>query len=170
MKMYSKTLLVAAITMSGSAMAATQGNLGPDSTGTSDVTIIKEDAVQISNVDDLDLGTMNLASADITATDEVCVFNTTATYSVTVSSSNGVFELRDGAEAIPYAVSWADDDLVPAGVVYGVAETAQLGDNLDPTCGAGTNASFGITITQADFNNAAAGTYTDTLTLLINPE
>lgn len=157
----SSVLLVAA----GSATAATQGTLDVTSTGTSVVTIIKENAVQISNVGDIDLGTQATLAADAVASDDVCVFSSTSAYNLTVTSANGAFELQNGAEAIPYGLSW---DAAP--VAQGVAITGLTGDNVSLNCSGGTNATFEVTVASADFNGANPGTYTDTLTLLVQPE
>lgn len=171
MKTFNKTLLVAALTLSGSAFAATNGTLGADSTGTSDVIIIKENVVLISDVEDLDLGTLNVATANISAADDVCVFNSTANYSVTVSSANTVFELQSaGGDAIPYAVTWEDDSSGASPVTAGALLGGQVGDRTSLNCNGTPNATFEVTVLSTDFNAAAPGSYTDTLTLLIEPE
>ena len=172
MKALNKTLLVAAISLAGSSFssfAATDGTLGADSSGTSDVMIVKDNVVQLSDVGDLDLGSFNSLTADLSASDAVCVFNSTASYKVTVDSSYGAYELRDGAEAIPYAVNWIVG-AVTAPMAHGVENAGNLGDRTSPNCNGGTNASFEVTVAAADFNSALPGTYTDTLTLMIEPE
>lgn len=173
MKALNKTLLVAAITLTGSSFtsfAATDGALGETSEGTSVVTIIKENVVQISNVDDLNLGSFSSLTADMSAFDEVCVFNSTSSYSVTVDSANTAFELRNGSEAIPYAVSWTSQANPAVTVAQGVGLAGNLGSRNSPNCNGGTNASFEVQVSAADFNSAIPGTYTDTLTLMIEPE
>lgn len=172
MKTFNKTLLVAALTLSGfsfTASAATDGTLGATSMGTSDVILVKENAVQITNVGDLDLGLASSLDADVVASDAVCVFNSTAGYALTVTSANGSFELDSGADTIAYAVTWATTGAA-APVQYGSDLTGNLGDRTSPTCGGGTNATFEVTVAAADFNAALPGTYEDTLTLLVTPE
>ncbi len=173
MKALNKTLLVAAISLTGSsftAFAATDGLLAATSSGTSDVTIIKENVVQITNVADLDLGTHSSLAADMSANDDVCVFNSTAAYKVTVNSGYGVYELRDGTEAIPYTVNWKAGTNAAVAMTHGTANTGNLGDRTSPNCGGGTNANFEVTVASADFNAALPGTYEDTITLMIEPE
>lgn len=172
MKNFNKAILVAAVLgMSATAQAATDGTIGTTSTGTSDVMVVKENAVMITDVGDLDLGIMNSTAADLVAFDDVCVFNSTANYQITVTTSNTSFELSDGGTgAIPYALTWADDGGIPGSVVYGTTVTGLVGDRTSPSCGGGTNARFTVSVLAADFNSAAPGTYTDTLTLMVEPE
>lgn len=165
MKKFTLAAVASVVLASGSAIAASDGTLGLTSTGTSVVTIIKENAVQISNVNDLDLGTHSSLAANAVAADDVCVFSSTTGYNLTVTSANGVFELQDGAEAIPYDLSWNTAPVTEGGVMSGLT-----GDNSSLNCGGGTNAAFEVTVAAADFNGAEPGSYTDTLTLLVQPE
>lgn len=161
----SKILLAgSALVMSGSALAATQGSLGATSSGTSLVTVVKEEAVQISNIDDINLGTHDFLAADAVGSDDVCVFNSTGNYAVTVTSASGSFELQSGTDAVAYGVTWNGADAT------GGQLTDLAGDVNSPTCNGGTNATFEVTVAVADFNAADSGTYTDTLTLAIVPE
>ena len=173
MKALNKTLLVAALSVfsTGSVIAASDGTLGSTSTGSADVLIIKDDAVNLTNVGDLDLGQFSSVAADISASDDVCVFNSTASYRVTVTSANSAFELRNGADSIPYELTWQDSVAAAASpLVHAAAFGGQSGDRSSPTCGGSTNATFEVTVASADFNSAAPGTYSDTLTLMIEPE
>jgi len=170
MKNFKLAVLASALVASGSVMAAQDGTLGLSSEGESLVTIIKENAVQITNVADLDLGTHATLAADQSANDDVCVFNSTAAYKITVSSANGAFVLKDGAEEIPYAVAWAANGGAAVPLAHGAALGGLAGDQASLDCNAGTNANFSATVASADFNAAAPGTYTDTLTLLVEPE
>ncbi len=161
------TVLAAAMTVfSGVAVAATDGTLGLTSTGESIVTIIKENAVQITDVDDINLGTQATLAADATGSDDVCIFSSTGAYTVTASSANTVLELQDGANSIPYALEWDGNALS-----LGTATPLAPADSSSLTCAGsgGTNASFGVTVASADFNAAAPGTYTDTLTFVVSP-
>ncbi len=172
MKTFNKTLLVAALTLSGfsfTASAATDGTLGATSTGTSIVTLVKDNAVQITNVADLDLGTASSLAVDAVASDAVCVFNSTATYSINITSANGAFNLTNAGETMPYAVTWATTGAA-APVAYNSDLGGNLGDRTSPTCGGGTNATFEVTVAAADFNAALPGSYGDTLTLVVTPE
>lgn len=171
MKNVNKVILVAALCVSASAQAAQDGTLGATSAGESIVTVIKDNAVMITDVADLDLGTLSSTATDLVAFDDVCVFNSTATYEIAVTSTSAAFELSDGlAGTIPYALTWADDSAVPSALTYGTTSAGLIGDRTSTNCGGGTNATFTVSVLAADFNNAAPGTYTDTLTLTISPE
>ncbi len=172
MKNFKLAVLASTLVASGSVMAATQGSLGLDSTGTSIVTIIKQNAVQITDVDDLDLGNHATLAGPASDSDDVCIFNSTGNYRVTVTSNNGSFNLTSGGNLIPYTFEWAANGNPAAAVTYNTAVTGLTGDSSSLTCAGsgGTNASFGVTVAAADFNAAAPGTYTDTVTLFVEPE
>ena len=162
---------LAAGSLSGVAVAAQDGTLGLTSTGESIVTIIKQNAVQITNVADLDLGVYATLAADATANDDVCVFSSTGGYSVTLSGAGAGFALDGGAAGtIPYAVQWAANGGAAVPVVAGTPIVAQAGDASSLNCNGGTNANFSVAVSAALFNASAPGTYTDTLTLLVEPE
>lgn len=160
---------------SGIAVAATDGILGLTSTGTSIVTIIKENAVQITNVGDIDLGTHSTLAADEAGSDDVCVFGSTGTYNVTMTSTNGVgglFALASGADSVPYTVSYTGNGTPAAAPIVSGTKilTNFTSDTGSLNCGGSTNANFGVTVPAVSFNAAAPGTYTDTLTLLVEPQ
>lgn len=170
MSMLKKSFLVAAVLVSGTAIAAQDGTIGATSQGTSDVTLVKENVVQITGVADLDLGIHNSTATALTAFDDVCVFNSTTNYAVTVSSANAAYELRSGTDAIPYTVNWTDSSNTPVALSNGNPAGGMSGDQTSLNCGGTNNASFAVSVTAADFNSANPGTYTDVLTLMIEPE
>ena len=159
------------LTVAGHALAATDGSLvfdGAASSGDSDLSIVKQISVQITNMDDLDLGTHAQLSTDQAATDDVCVFASNITYFVTVSSANGAFQMvgSDPANTLDYSIRWGATPLTYNTQIG----TAQTGDANDATCGGTENASYTVTVAQADFNSATYDTYSDTLTVSIVPE
>lgn len=169
MKLFKYAFVATMVAASGVAVSATDGTLGTTSSGTSVVTIIKDNAVQISDVNDLNMGNHSALTADEVMSDGVCVFSSTGGYNVTVSSANGALELVSGTDTIPYSLDWAAGG-APAAVTLGTPIIGLAGDQSATDCGGTPNASFEVTVAQADFNSAPPGTYTDTLTLLINPE
>ncbi|MBX2823288.1 MAG: hypothetical protein KTR33_01075, partial [Gammaproteobacteria bacterium] len=131
MKKLKLALIVSAVAFSGSAMAA-DGLLGGTSTGTSIVTIIKDEAVQITSVADLPMGTHSTLAADLTASDDVCVFSSTGGYNITVTSSTGTFDLSGtgpSAASLPFNFSWNG-----GAVTYGAQLTGYAGDNSSLNC------------------------------------
>lgn len=168
MNKFKLSLLVSAFLMSGSVIAASDGALDTTSSGTSEVTIIKDNAVQISNVDDLVFEQQAVLAESATLSDDVCVFSSTGNYSVTVTSLNEGFELQgEGADpdAVTYSVQWG-----AASLAYGAVQSGLTADATSLTCDGGTNASFSVTVDSTSFNSVKPDTYTDTLTLLVQPE
>lgn len=152
------------------ATAATDGFLGTSSEGTSVITIVKQDAVQISDVDDLYLGVMGTLTSNKVVGDDVCVFSSTGAYSLTASSVNGSFALMDSNAStdIPYVLQWVTSTVRT--VNYGSALTNITGESRSLNCNGSSNARFQVVIVPDDFNEAEPGSYRDTLTLLVQPE
>ncbi|MFT5894231.1 MAG: hypothetical protein ACI8VW_001100 [bacterium] len=150
--------------------AATDGSLGSTSEGTSIVTIIKEDAVLITDVDDLFLGTRGALFDNQVNADAVCVYSSTGSYNLAITTVNGLFSLQSASTTtnIPYSLEWITD--TTTSVVYGSDIIGLIGDRKSINCNGTSNAIFQITVTPTAFNAAAPGTYQDTLTLLVAPE
>lgn len=170
MKLFRIAALATLTAMSGSAMAATDGLLGATSTGTAIINIAKGNAVQITNLDDINLGAQGNLTATATQSDDVCVFSSTGGYNITLTSANGTFELTDASTTtnIPYTVDWIAGTTTTA--VYNTPITGLTGDSTAVDCNAGTNATFSVSVAAPDFNAADPGSYTDTLTMLVQPE
>ena len=156
---------------STSALAQEDGELDSTSEGTSEITIIKQDAVQITGINDIDMGISAVLSEDQSVSDDVCVFSSTGGYNLTVTSANNGFLLSDSNTStdIAYSLEWittASTQLVG----YGSQVTGFVGDSNSLDCSGSTNASFRVTIVTTNFNSADPGTYTDTMTLLVQPE
>ena len=175
------TIAVAAFAVSGVAVAAQDGTPGPTSTGSSVVTIIKQDAAQITKVNDLNFNNPGFLSNDVRLADDVCVFSTTGAYNVTLTSTNGTndFLLRNGSgDDLPYAVAWGDDGALGAlgsgtAITGGGPLAAQPANATDLDCASdagGVNAAFAVEIEAADYNGAPIGTYTDILVMVVAPE
>jgi alanine-alpha-ketoisovalerate/valine-pyruvate aminotransferase len=170
MKFFRIAMIASLTAMTGTVMAATDGTIGATSTGTSIINIGKGNAVQITDVDDIDLGTTGNLAATATQSDSVCVFSSTGGYNITLTSSNGSFILNDANTTtdIAYSIDWTAGGTTTA--VYNTAITGLVGDSTSVDCGATTNATFAVSVTAANFNAADPGSYTDTLTLLVQPE
>ncbi len=153
-----------------SVWSATDGSLGDSSEGTSVITIIKDDAVQISGVDDLEMGIRGSLTEAQSVSDDLCVFSSTGAYNLTVSSANFFFALTDSNTNtnIIYSLTWTTD--TTRAITINTALTSIIGDASSLDCSGGTNASLGVTILPANFNSADPGSYRDTVTLLIQPE
>ncbi len=161
-----------------STYAATQGTLGGNSTGSIDITASKGEQAQITELNDIALGNWKTGDPDLIGNDDICVYSSTGAYSVTVTSTNGdsvnKFVLKDGVSEINYNVSWDTDTQGVVGLTEGTVRTGRNGDATSVTCAnalnGSTNATLAISIPAATMAAATVGSYSDTLTILINPE
>jgi len=165
-------LAASLVAVAGSSMAA-DGTLGATSTGTSTVTIIKDNAVQITSVGDLNMLTHSTLAADMTANDDVCVFSSTGGYNITVTSDTGSFDLSGtGATpaSLPFGFTWETVATGVQAIPYGTPLAGLAGDNTSLNCGGGTNAEFEATIAAVDFNAIVPDTYSATVSIEVAPE
>lgn len=156
------------------AFAANDGSLGATSQGDLDVIVDIPKRVQIQGLNDIDLGSYG-GTGDLDKSDAFCVYsNAGGLYDLTTTSTNpdgNTFRVTDGASFLPYSVV-VNDDTDPAGgqtVDHNQTLTSLTGSSTSATCGGGTNASLEVTFAEADLQGALAGTYTDTITLLVEP-
>ncbi len=158
--------------VSGGLQAATDGTQGTTSSGSADITVTKQSEVKISGLADIALDVQ--ADGSATGSTGACIYrNGSGSYTVTANSGNGSgdFRLKDTSDNVMvYTVSFNDGTNTTA-LTEGTALTGQTNANtITPTCNGGSNATIEVTVSQTEFNGAPAGTYTDTLTLLIAPE
>ena len=145
------------------------------STGNFDVNITKGDAVAITGLASSGGVTINGSNglSDQTGSIDVCTFATTATYQLEINSTEtgtAAFDATDGTNLMPFSVEWADG--TNTWTFSGNGDAAQTGATTtvstdDPTCAGGTNTTITVTVASADFNAQPAGTYTDTLAVII---
>ena len=152
------------------ARGATDGAIGAESEATAEVSFVKQNAVRISGVDDIDLGSRSHLRTSERVVDRLCVYSSTGAYAITATSANGAFELAsdDVPGTIPYRLQWISGsvrDLEPGVPVGGL-----VGHDSDIDCRGRTNASFRVIVTPRDFNAADPGVYGDTLMLVVMPE
>lgn len=161
----------AAALFAGSAFAATQGTIGATSTGSVDINAVIPNLIQISNLNDINLGTWS-GSGDMTGNDENCVWSTTRGYNLTATGSGAAnaFTITDGSNTIAYSVAWDDVDTNDQAVTSGDALAGQATDALTTNCLGGDTANVTVTVAEADAAAAPAGSYSGTLTLVVAPE
>jgi hypothetical protein len=171
--LFKSVLLAAAVAGGGiSAMAATDGSVGVNSTGTVDISLSVNDEVRISNLSDINLGVFG--GADAIGSTDACVYrNGTGAYRITAAGSGagGAFSLTDGTNTVAYSVAFDDG----TGAIGMGASTPMIGrtgaDPASATCATtGNNATVTTTVAAVDAASLPAGTYTGTLTLLVAPE
>ncbi len=155
--------------MTGNAVAATDGTLGGTSEGTAVINISKQNAVKITNLDDINLGTFGSLTATTTGADDVCVFSSTGGYGLVMTSANDGFSMAatGTTTTIDYSVEWEAN--LTSDLTYNSMLPGLIGDSSDVDCNGQTNATFTISIEPNAFNAAEPGSYTDTLTMLVQP-
>jgi spore coat protein U-like protein len=143
--------VAAGMGMTGAAWAATDGTVGATSSGSVDVLLVIPSLIQVVVEGNVDLGTFDpAAAADETGAIGACVrTNGATTYDITATSANdnaGVFRMSDGA--------------------------GFNRDNVGPgfsTCTATGNGKIDVVVPEANMLGAEAGSYQDTVTLLVAP-
>jgi hypothetical protein len=164
-----------------SAYGATDGTVGATSTGTSTVSLTIPEYVIVRNMNDFAFGNWNGTSA-LDTNDDIAISGNddqgTPSYQVTLSGSgaSSAFTIARTSPASPaatiaYTVAFNDQ----TGTSGGVAATAttaitnQTGINqaLSTTT---TNANIRVQIALATLQAAPYGTYSGTLTIVVQPE
>ena len=162
----------------GSANAATFNPAAPGatSTGTVDVTVEIPALVWIQNLTGLDAGTYVPGGGPLTANDPFCVWTNQSTgdFQITVTSTSTSMTASSGADTVTYVtrLDLTDTDASDGAVVAdGDTETGTLGaaGALPPACTT-DNAAVHVTFDETgNLDSAEAGTYTDELQLLVEP-
>jgi len=158
----------------GIALAASDGVLGLNSTGTTDISITKGDQAMITGMADIALAAWTTSDPAPAGTATACVYTTTGLYQVTTSSLNAAgvdYRLFDGGtDYVVYTVEWNDGVAGLQAMTQGTAMVGQVGDAAQQNCGGATPATVSVDITVGEINGAPVGVYTDTLTVVIAPE
>ena len=163
--------------VSAPTFAATDGIVGTNSTGTMNMQLTKGDAVRISNLQDMSFGAgFALPARQI---DDICIFSTTGSYTITASSNgngSGGPQFRmvnaGSTEHVRYFVEFRDDTFSQNGdaLTHNVASaTYSNADTVSDNCSGGVNSRIIVEIDAGTFNAATPDTYSDVLTLLVQP-
>lgn len=130
--------------------------------------------VRVSRLDDLLLGRYS-GFGGLDATESFCVFSSVESYRISISGNGNqgdtfFVEEDQSGERIPMTVQFADNALGVGGTeVTGMPLTGS-GDSRSEDCGGADNAALTVSLTEADLRAASSGNYTETLTLLVEPE
>ena len=170
------TTLMVGYTSIPNSIAATQGSLNPTSSGSFEVSLTIPERVQVTGLEDIDFGTF--VSGDFNYDYPICVYSNTPTarYGVTVTGdgAGGAYTLTNGTDTIPYVVYWNETAGTTAGEMVLTAGT-KLGNRSNAnqqsyTCATGgDSANIHIWIQDADMRGVTNGTYTGTMTVLVDP-
>lgn len=158
-----------------SSFCATDGVEDPlSSTGSTDLSLTVPALVRISAVSDINITYSGGATAS--SNDGVCIYtnDSSGQYKVTARGSGGsyAFLLSDGgSQTLPYKLKWNESPEV-GGVDLTAnvrSETQSNANTQYQNCGGGNTANFQVTFNQSDLMNVPAGTYTGTITFIIDP-
>jgi hypothetical protein len=160
--------------LSGQALAATDGTLGATSTGTSLVSLSISQVFKITGLADIALGAFG--TTDMTGNSDACIYTNTAggAYHVKVTDDSGTggFALKTaGGSTVPYTVKWnsAAGTTGNAAVTYNTDLAGTNANTTSQTCAGGKNANVAVNVLATDLTAAAAGNYSTTLSVLIEP-
>jgi len=162
-----QSIAIATAVLSGalsfSIQAAQDGALGNPSIGSTIISITKDDAVMISNVDDINFGVHSALISDISGGDEVCVYSSTEKYVVTATTPTGAFNFN-GPAPLPFSVMWNGEVLK-----HGLPSQTNAGDSFSFNCNGSANVALEASVAAADFNISPAGFYSEVVTLTVEP-
>ena len=160
------------------AFAATDGTLGSTSSGELNVSLVLTDIVIISGLSDFLNLTYSPGSA-VTASDTHCVYTnaTSGTFEVNAYSDNegagGIFRLVSGANTIAYNFNYDSNAMTSDFTQSTFDDNGGLGfvaDTTDQDCTThGDNMSYDISIPEANIQAVPQATYTDTVTIMVQP-
>lgn len=150
---------------------------GKSDSATATVTANVPALVKISKLDNITFNDVQFTGTR-TQSDQVCVWtNTGAEYNLTVDSTNGGYTLEspDTNDEISYDVAWAPD--TDAGgfsggttVSDGTPSSFDSSPYSNPACQGGENAELFIQLQTGSGPPVTEGTYTDELTLTVEPK
>ena len=131
--------------------------------------------VKISSLNTIAFGTYGSTQTNNLSADEpFCIYSTAAGegYSIIVSSPNqvgGSFRLSSGSDYIPYALYFSPTGSGSGTTLVGTNSLSGVGSS-SLNCDGADNATLTAEVLSADIFPASAGTYTDTLTLVVTPQ
>ena len=170
-----KGLVIAGIfVISGSVIAATQGTLGTTSTGTVDISVGVGDQIQITAL--ADITGPYVPGADFTGSSPACIYRNggSGDFDVTITSANGLgtdFRLNDAGTFVVYDVTFNDSVSGAVNMDNATLDNTNFtnADTSSPTCSGAPQSTLAINVPDANLGAVGAGTYTDTLTILVAP-
>lgn len=172
-KLVKGLIIAGAMVAGGSAIAATQGTLGGTSTGTIDIDVNVGDQIQITALQDI-TGT-HVPGSPFNGSSPACVYtnNPTGNYDVTMSSANADaannFRLNDGGTFVTYNATYNDGNSSAAMSSGQINQTFDNANTSSPTCGGTPQSTISISVPAANLDAVGAGTYSDTITILVAP-
>ncbi|MCC5885357.1 MAG: hypothetical protein JJT88_02865 [Gammaproteobacteria bacterium] len=139
----------------------------------SEVRILIGGRVRISRITDINLGSYG-GAGDLSGDGYMCIYhNDGGRYSITPSSAHaqsGQFRVSGTSDFIRYSVNFTDNEGRSfTGITSGQRLTNLQGHSRSPACQGQTNATLTVEFSADDLQAAGGGTYTDVITLLVEP-
>lgn len=134
--------------------------------------------VRVTQLSDVNFGTIANFNTDALRTQSVCVFAHTATggYNVRADGTGpgGAFILSSGSASMQYRVQWSSSSGQSSGssLTPGVPLSGQISAATHQLCSNGppTSASLIVVLPAESLSSAVAGAYSGTLTIVVGPE
>jgi hypothetical protein len=167
-----KNLLLALVVVaSPTAVAATDGSLGSTSSGETVVSVSVPDLVQVTVQGDIAL--THTVGSSSTGSTGLCIYrNGSSSVELTLTSANpdasNVFQMAAGTSRLPYSIGLTGGDTI-TNFTSGTAESLNGADSASSTCSGSYSHSMDVTVQSSDLDAAAAGSYSDTVTILVEP-
>lgn len=168
---FQKTLFALAFACSSVVFAANDGNLGASSSGDTEVSVAIGDLVRVLVEGDITL--THSVGANSTGGAGLCIYrNGSSSVNLTLTSGNpdasDGFQMVSGTNNLPYSVSLSGDDTVGS-FTSGTFAALSGANSTSANCGgAGTYGhSLDVGVQSGDLDAAPAGTYSDTVTILV---
>jgi hypothetical protein len=166
-----QVLLALSFVASPAAIAASNGSLGSTSSGETVVSVSVPDLVQVTV--EGDIGLTHVVGSNSTGSAGLCVYrNGTSSVDLTLTSSNpdGLdgFRMISGSNYLPYAIALSGDDTVSS-FTSGVAARLSGANTTSSSCSSSFGHNMDVTVQSSDLDAAPAGSYSDTVTILVEP-
>lgn len=133
---------------------------------------VQAQSMQISGLNDLTLGTWS-GSGDLFSEDPLCVyFLGIEPYQITASGSGvgGAFTLTGTGGSVAYQVQFKGSTGAYDTMTSGSARSFGDADISSQNCGGLSNAHVKVLVTEAALSSALSGSYSGTVTLLLEPD
>ena len=125
------------------------------------------DLLRISAIDDISFGSYT-GNGGLTAEDPICIFNSaSSSYRITFTTSTGGFNLASGANTLPFTLRYKAGGGSYQAMSYNSATQFGSADTSSQLCGGSTNASYEVSMTQAQLLSVRPGAYSATMTIVI---
>lgn len=137
---------------------------------------LSDAAVRVTGFSDFSMGTWSGSGDMVLADGTICTYKSTGgkNYKITATGSGtgGALTVASGAYTIAYTVGWKASQGTAGtytNLPAGSAQSFSPANTTSQTCGGSYNAAMQVTITSTALGSAKMGSYSGTLTILMEP-